>query len=42
MTEVIAPPAESPVTKMRSLSILWSRTIRPIICRIEETSPHSV
>jgi len=39
MTEVMAPPAESPVTKMRALLILWSRIIRPIICLIEEASP---
>ena len=39
MTEVIAPPAESPVTKMRCLSILWSLTIRTINYLIEEASP---
>ena len=35
----MAPPAESPVTKMRRSSIPWSATMRAIICRIEQASP---
>ena len=32
MTEVIAPPAESPVTKTRAGSMPWSDTIVATIC----------
>ena len=37
----MAPPAESPVTKMREGSIPWVSTIAAIIWRIDSASPRS-
>ena len=39
MTEVITPTAESPVMKMRCLSILWSLTMRVMSDRGGFTAP---
>lgn len=41
MTDVIAPPAETPVTKIRCSSIPTSRTVFAIIWRIGRVSPLS-
>ncbi len=42
MAAAMAPPADSPVTKTRSLSNPCDVTIALIICRIEWTSPSHV
>ncbi len=39
MTDVIAPPADSPVMNTRRRSMPWSTTIFSIICRIDNASP---
>ena len=39
MTEVIAPPADRPVTKTRLASIPWSDFILSTICLIDNASP---
>ncbi|MFO1156069.1 MAG: hypothetical protein U1E43_04535 [Rhodospirillales bacterium] len=41
MTEVMAPPAERPVTKTRCRSRPWAATRWSTICRIDSGSPPS-